>query len=111
MELRAVIEGLRALKGPCALTIFTDSQYVQRGVTEWMEVWKVNGWRTSKRRGGGKVLNRDLWDELDQRLSLHSVEWMWVKGHADDVDNIRCDMLANRAARDQTSSDGVVSSH
>jgi ribonuclease HI len=109
MELQAVIEGLRALREPCELTISTDSQYVQRGITEWLETWKANGWRKSKRTKGGRVvLNQDLWTELDKRIATHTIRWQWVKGHADDADNLRCDSLANRAAREQIFSNGVI---
>jgi ribonuclease HI len=109
MELQAVIEGLKALKEPCAITIRTDSQYVQRGITEWLAGWKATGWKKSKNsRGGREVLNQDLWKELDKLLAPHSVSWRWVKGHADDTDNLRCDSLANRAAREQISSNGIV---
>ena len=109
MELQAVIEGLRALREPCAITISTDSRYVQRGITEWLETWKANGWRKSKNtKGGRSVLNQDLWAELDKRLAPHTVQWQWVKGHADDPDNLRCDFLANRAGREQISSKGVI---
>jgi ribonuclease HI len=109
MELKAVIEGLRALKEPCEVTIRTDSQYVQRGVTEWLAAWKVNGWKKSKSSKGSRtVLNQELWMELDKLLAGHTVDWKWVKGHADDPDNLRCDSLANRAAREQISSRGVV---
>ena len=108
MELQAVIAGLKALKEPCAITISTDSQYVQRGVTEWLAGWKANGWRKSKNtRGSRAVLNQDLWEELDERIAAHTVRWQWVRGHADDPDNLRCDFLANRAAREQLSSEGV----
>ena len=109
MELQAVIEGLRALREPCVVTISTDSQYVHRGITEWLEIWKANGWRKSKNtKGGRSVLNQDLWEELDRCLALHTVQWQWVKGHADDPDNLRCDFLANRAAREQISSKGII---
>jgi ribonuclease HI len=105
MELLAVIEGLKALKEPCLVTISTDSQYVHLGITEWLAKWKINGW---KRRGNRDVLNQDLWVELDNRLSPHTVHWQWVKGHADDIDNRRCDTLATRAAKRQISSNGVI---
>jgi ribonuclease HI len=109
MELQAVIRGLRALKEPCAVTVSTDSQYVQRGITEWLKGWKANGWRKSKSTKGSRaVLNQDLWEELDKSLSTHTIQWKWVKGHADDEDNLRCDALANLAARKQISSDGIV---
>jgi ribonuclease HI len=111
MELQAVIEGLKALKGSCTISLSTDSQYVQRGVTEWLAGWKANGWRKSKNtRGSRAVLNQDLWQELDKRIAPHTVQWKWVKGHADDTDNLRCDALANRAAREQISSNGVIRS-
>ncbi len=109
MELRAVIEGLQALKELCAVTIYTDSQYVQRGVTEWLAGWKARGWKKSKSSKGSRaVLNQDLWVELDKQIGAHAVRWQWVKGHADDVDNVRCDSLANRAAREQVTSHGII---
>ena len=110
MELQAVIEGLRALRKPCVVTISTDSQYVQRGITEWLETWKANRWRKRSKntKGGRAVLNQDLWAELDKRIASHTVRLQWVKGHAEDPDNLRCDSLANRAAREQISSNGVI---
>ena len=111
MELQAVIEGLKALKEPCAVSIFTDSQYVKRGVTEWLAGWKASGWRKRKgSKGSRAVMNQDLWEQLDRELATHTVDWKWVKGHADDPDNLRCDSMANRAARQQISSDGVIRS-
>jgi ribonuclease HI len=107
MELQAVIEGLKALKGPCSVTVCTDSQYVQLGATEWLPRWKERGWRKSKSSGGRAVANQDLWKELDKQLESHILSWWWVKGHANDADNLRCDFLANRAARKQISSDGI----
>ncbi|HEV2491514.1 MAG TPA: ribonuclease HI [Terriglobia bacterium] len=103
MELRAVIEGLRALREPCQVTVYTDSEYVRKGITEWLERWKLNGW---KKRDKGKVVNQDLWMELDQAAQQHRIRWEWVRGHASHVDNLRCDFLANRAAREQISSPG-----
>jgi len=100
MELTAVIEGLRALKQPCRVRILTDSQYVMKGVTEWMPRWKRRGWRTAT---GAPVLNRELWTALDEELDRHTPDWEWVKGHADHQDNNRCDELASRAAQFQTS--------
>jgi len=109
MELQAVIQGLKALKEPCEVIISTDSQYVQRGITEWLAKWKANGWRKTRSAAGSRaVLNQDLWEELDRNLSRHAVLWKWVKGHADDKDNLRCDALANRAARKQIASGGIV---
>jgi len=108
MELEAVIRGLKALKEPCEVTICTDSQYVKRGVMEWLATWKANEWRKTNARGRGGVLNRDLWEELDRSLSPHTIQWTWVKGHGADADNLRCDALANSAAREQISSLGVI---
>ena len=96
MELTAAIKGLSALKEPCAVTLFTDSQYLRQGVTEWMPKWKTRGWRTN---GKKPVKNQDLWEELDRLTNLHQVEWNWVKGHAGDPLNERCDYLAAQASR------------
>lgn len=93
MELMAVIRGLEALKRPCQVRITTDSQYVKRGVTEWMARWKRNGWRTAARE---PVKNRDLWERLDEAMTRHQLEWRWVKGHAGHSENERADRLANR---------------
>ena len=109
MELRAVIEGLKALREPCEVTIRTDSQYVQRGIEEWLATWKAAGWRKSKSSSGSRtLLNQDLWIQLDKLLAPHTAHWQWVKGHADDADNRRCDFLANRAAREQIASNGII---
>ena len=96
MELTAVIEGLSALKEPGAVTIVTDSEYVHKGITEWMDRWKQKGWRTTDKK---PVKNQDLWQALDEALAPHRVSWKWVKGHGTDGDNIRVDKLANEAAR------------
>jgi ribonuclease HI len=111
MELTAVIEALKALKGPGAVTMVTDSQYVKRGVTEWLSQWKARGWKKRKKGDSGTraVLNQDLWMELDQAAQMHRISWTWVKGHAGHADNIRCDFLAQRAAREQISSRGTIS--
>jgi ribonuclease HI len=93
MELTAVIMALEALKRPARVCITTDSQYVKRGVTEWMAGWKRNGWRTAARE---PVKNRDLWERLDLALAGHDVAWRWVKGHAGHRDNERADRLANQ---------------
>lgn len=93
MELMAVIQALEALKRPCQVRVTTDSQYVKRGVTEWMSRWKRNGWRTADRK---PVKNRDLWERMDAALSRHQLEWKWVKGHAGHAENERADQLANR---------------
>jgi len=98
MELRAVISGLAALKEPCQVTIQTDSQYVQRGVTQWMSRWKRSGWKTV---GKAPVKNKDLWEALDEALARHKAHWQWVKGHAGHPDNSRADELAFQAAQGQ----------
>jgi len=110
MELRAVIEGLSMLKEPCEVTVNTDSQYVRQGITEWLSRWKTNGWKTSEGRSkaGKPVSNQDLWMALDEASQRHKVAWHWVRGHAHHKDNIRCDFLATKAAREQTSSQGVI---
>lgn len=92
MELMAVIAALESLKRPVCVEVTTDSQYVKRGVTEWMSNWKRNGWRTSAR---APVKNRDLWERLDGALAPHDVRWKWVKGHAGHPENERADRLAN----------------
>ena len=101
MELAAVIEGLNALKEPCRVTIVTDSVYVHKGITEWIDNWKRNGWRSADKK---PVKNQDLWQALDQALGPHEVTWQWVKGHAEHADNIRADKLAYEAARTQVKS-------
>ena len=93
MELTAVIRGLGALKRPCEVKIVTDSTYVMKGITEWMDGWRRRGWRTAARK---PVKNRDLWEELDAALARHEVKWEWVKGHAGHPGNERADALANR---------------
>jgi len=91
MELRAVIEALTALKRPSRVALYTDSQYVQKGVTEWLAGWKANGWKTAAKK---PVKNRDLWESLDTALQRHVVRWHWVKGHAGHPENERADALA-----------------
>lgn len=93
MELMAVIMALETMKRPTCLEIVTDSQYVKRGVEEWMPRWKRNGWQTADRK---PVKNRDLWERLDSALGAHQVRWKWVRGHAGHVENERADRLANR---------------
>ena len=95
MELQAAIEGLNALKRPMRVDLHTDSKYVMQGVTDWMPRWKANGWRTAAKK---PVLNQDLWQELDAALQRHQVSWHWVKGHAGNEMNERCDELARAAA-------------
>ena len=91
MELTAAIEALRSLKEPCAVELFTDSQYLRQGITGWIASWKRNGWKTTLKQ---PVKNDDLWRELDQLLAPHQIAWKWVKGHAGNEHNERCDLLA-----------------
>jgi ribonuclease HI len=91
MELLAAIESLRALKEPCAVTLFTDSEYLRNGITSWIRGWKFKGWRTKDKK---PVKNSDLWKELDRLASGHQLKWEWLKGHAGHPDNERCDVLA-----------------
>ncbi len=92
MELTAVIRALEMLKRPCNVKIYTDSVYVQKGMTEWIQGWKSRGWRTADKK---PVKNDDLWKALDLLASQHSIEWIWVRGHAGDVGNEKADALAN----------------
>ena len=94
MELMAVIEALNALKKPVRAVVYTDSQYVQKGISEWIHGWKRKGWRTA---GGDPVKNGDLWQALDAAARVHEVEWKWVKGHAGHPENERVDRLARDA--------------
>ncbi len=93
MELLAVIRALEALTRPCLVKLHTDSQYVQKGISEWIHSWKQRGWRTADKK---PVKNVELWQELDQLASRHQIEWLWVKGHAGHDGNERADALANR---------------
>lgn len=96
MELTAVIEGLKALTRPCTVRVHTDSQYVQKGISEWMPGWKRRNWKTS---AGEPVKNRDLWEELDRLAARQKVAWHWVRGHAGHPENERADGLANEGVR------------
>ena len=93
MELQAAIEALAALKEPCRVALTTDSQYVRKGITEWLASWKQRGWRTAAKK---PVKNVDLWQELDVQAQRHEVEWHWVKGHSGHRENEIADELANR---------------
>jgi ribonuclease HI len=93
MELTAVIEALRALNRACEVEIHTDSQYVQKGITEWLKGWKSRGWKTADKK---PVKNADLWQALDEAAAAHRVSWHWVKGHAGHEGNEHADQLANR---------------
>jgi len=91
MELQAAISALKALKECCEVSLFTDSEYLRQGITEWLPIWKANQWRTAERKA---VKNDDLWRQLDEVTSTHNVSWQWLKGHAGHPDNERCDHLA-----------------
>jgi len=94
MELTAVIRALEALKRPVEARLFTDSEYVRRGITEWVASWKARGWRTADRK---PVKNQDLWEELDRLAAIHKIQWHWVKGHSGVAGNEHVDRLANEA--------------
>ena len=93
MELMAVIEALNALKRPCEVVVHTDSQYVQKGISEWIHGWKARGWKTASR---APVKNVDLWQALDTAQARHAISWRWVKGHNGPEGNERADALANK---------------
>ena len=94
MELMAAIMGLESLKRPCRIRLTTDSQYVQKGIREWMANWKRRGWKTA---AGKPVKNVDLWQRLDRASTMHDIDWHWVRGHSGHPENERADALANRA--------------
>ena len=96
MELRAAIEGLRALNRRCQVTLVTDSEYVKNGITTWINGWQRNGWKTKDKQ---PVKNAELWQELLAQTGRHEMQWRWTKGHANDAENNRCDALANEAIR------------
>ena len=94
MELMAAISALEALKRPCRVEMFTDSNYVKDGITRWIKNWRRNGWRTADRK---PVKNAELWQRLDLLTEKHEIDWRWVRGHADHVENERADQLARDA--------------
>lgn len=93
MELTAALEALLALKRPCQIQLTTDSQYLMHGITQWLPNWKRRGWKTAQ---GQAVKNADLWQQLDQQVALHQIDWAWVRGHIGHPGNERADQLANR---------------
>jgi len=95
MELMAAIKALEELKRACDVKLTTDSQYVRKGITEWLKNWKKNGWKTAAKK---PVKNADLWQMLDEQVQRHNVEWHWVKGHSGHPENELADELANRGA-------------
>jgi ribonuclease HI len=94
MEMMAAIQGLRALKNPCQVDLYTDSQYLRDGITSWIVGWKKNGWKTAAKK---PVKNEDLWRLLDDLVQIHNVRWHWVKGHNGHPENERVDLLARSA--------------
>ena len=104
MELRAAIEALKAIKKPCMIEIVTDSQYVKKGITEWIQNWKKNNWVSASKQ---PVANKDLWLELDRLNQQHQVQWHWVKGHNDNPNNEVADKLAVKAAKNPTEIDCI----
>ena len=100
MELTAVIRALELLERPCQIDVYTDSQYVQKGISEWLHDWKRRGWRTADKK---PVKNVGLWRELDRLAGLHRIAWHWVKGHAGHPENERADALANRGVEELSS--------
>lgn len=92
MELMGAIMALETLKQSCAVTLFTDSTYVMKGLNEWLPAWKARGWKTADKK---PVKNQDLWQRLDEAAQRHKIEWKWVKGHTGDPGNERADQLAN----------------
>jgi len=105
MELLAVISALEALSRPCRLEVYTDSQYVQKGITEWIAGWKRRGWKTADKK---PVKNVDLWLRLDQLAGLHEMSWHWVRGHDGHPENERADALANRGVPAAPGLSGVM---
>jgi ribonuclease HI len=98
MELTAAIEALRTLKEKCEIEVITDSEYLKNGITSWIVNWRKRNWMTAAKK---PVVNRDLWEELDDQAGSHHVRWSWTKGHASHDDNNRADELASLAAREQ----------
>ncbi|MBN6059491.1 ribonuclease HI [Aggregatibacter actinomycetemcomitans] len=102
MELLAVVEALNSLKEPCDIHLYSDSQYMKNGITQWIFNWKKNHWKASS---GKPVKNQDLWMALDQAIARHKVDWCWVKGHAGHRENEICDQLAKQGAENPTLND------
>lgn len=96
MELLAAIKALEALKAPSQVDLYTDSQYLRKGITEWLANWKVRGWRTAAKK---PVKNEDLWRALDKVVAAHTINWHWVKGHSGHPGNERADQLANQGIK------------
>lgn len=103
MEMLAVIEALKLLKRPCQVNLYTDSQYVMKGMTEWLAGWKTRQWLTAAKK---PVKNSDLWQQMDALSQHHQIHWHWVRGHQGDVGNERADQLANRGVAELLNSGG-----
>lgn len=103
MELLAAIRALESLKRRCTVHLHTDSQYLQKGISEWLQSWKARNWRTSGRK---PVKNEDLWKQLDELTQQHDIEWCWVRGHSGHIDNERADKLANRGVETMMADEG-----
>jgi len=97
MEMTAAVEALSLLKRPCKVILTTDSEYLRKGVTEWLKGWKKNGWKTASKQ---PVKNADLWQALDEVIQNHEIDWRWVKGHSGHAENERADQLANRGVEE-----------
>ena len=97
MELTAAIKAFKALKQPCRVDFYTDSQYMRRGITDWLKKWKIRGWKTTNKK---PVKNQDLWQTLDKVVKKHEVNWHWVPGHSGHRENERVDKLARQAIKD-----------
>ncbi|MGA9856179.1 MAG: ribonuclease HI [Gammaproteobacteria bacterium] len=102
MELTAAVRALNALTQSCHVILYTDSEYVQRGISEWLAAWKARGWRTANKKA---VKNQDLWQQLDTVAARHQVEWRWIRGHAGNVGNEQVDRLANAAIDEMLEND------
>jgi ribonuclease HI len=99
MELMAAIQALETLREPCAIELYTDSNYVRQGLTEWLPQWRRRGWKTADKK---PVKNQDLWQRLDLAAARHRIEWHWVKGHSGDPGNELADLLANKGVDEVT---------
>lgn len=104
MELMAAIKSLEALTRPCKVSLYTDSQYVRQGMTEWISGWKKKGWRNSKKE---PVKNADLWQQLDQLANRHTIDWHWIRGHSGHPENEQADALANLAIEEMLNKEGL----
>ncbi len=101
MELMAAIKGIEAVQKTLPIHLYTDSEYLRKGITEWIHTWKKNGWKSAQKK---PIKNQDLWEHLDKAVSSHKISWHWVKGHSGHPENERADELARRALEAHTSS-------